>query len=98
MNCGRFDGLENPLRVWGDELEVVVTGESADPGVEHLDDICARSHLRPQIADECLGQLLAEPVPDLGRAVHAALALGELARRPSFDEVPGNRERAAGEA
>ncbi len=92
------DGVEDSFRIRRDELLVVVAGEGADPGVEELNRIRARLDGRAQIGLRGHGELLAQRVPDLGRAVHAALRDRELTRRPALDEVARDRERAAAEA
>ena len=98
MDRRNLDRGEDPRRIGRDELLVVGPRERADPGVEELDDVGAGRDLARRYRDRSLGQLLHEPVPDLGRAVHAALGLHEVAGRLPLDEIAGDGERPSAEA
>src|SRR4029450_3859011 len=81
------DAAENALRIGRDELLIVLNGKRAHPTVEELNHIRTGLHLRADVAKERLTEPLHELMPDLGRPVHAALRLHELARRPALDQV-----------
>src|SRR6266508_2968579 len=95
VDRGHVHARQHSLGVRGDELAVVVRGESTDPGVEELDDVRARVDLRREVGDERLRKLVHEAVPDFGTSIHAGLGLRELARRLPLDQVAGDGEGAA---
>ncbi len=82
----------------GDELLVVGRRERADPRVEQLHDVGARTRLRRDVRGEAVGELVHQRAPHAGLAVHERLHGRELARRLTLDEVAGDGEGAAAEA
>src|SRR5438128_6510813 len=93
-----LDGPENPRGIRRNELLVVGRRERADPRVEHLDHVGARTHLAVDVPRELIGELLHQRVPHGGLAVHHPLHVREVAGWLSLDQVTGDREWATAEA
>ena len=94
--CG--DRLQDARGVWPGELPVVGRRERANPGIEDLNRLRARFHLRDEVVSDDGRERAAQPVPRLRLTVHQRLRLRVVARRSPFDGVRRQRERRAAEA
>lgn len=93
----RAHGLDNLLRIGGDELAVVAQTEEPCPGIEELNRIGPGLDLNLEKADHCRGELVHQRVPQLRLRVHHRLRHPMVLRRPSLDQVRRQSERRTGE-
>ena len=90
--------LEHPGAVRQHVGAVVGQRQRPGPGVEHLDGVHPRVHLRFQERDGEIGQRRHQRVPGVGLAEHHRLGALVVAARSALDEVGRQRERSTGEA
>ena len=88
-----LDAVEQPPHPRLHPSLVVQRREPADPRVEHLERLGACLDLRAQVRDGRVDQPVQQRGPGRGLGVHQGLGPQEVAGRPAFHEVAGERER-----
>ena len=79
------------------DCAIVVRRERSGPGVEDLERLRSRRHLRGEVGAGGVGQSAHERLPGARLGVHERLHLLERSGGPSLDQVGRQRERSAGE-
>ena len=85
-------------RVRQHEASIVVGAEAADPTVENLHDVGARTDLHLQVISGDAREQLHQAMPRFGLRVHESFGRLVLPRRSAFDQIRRERERRAGKS